>query len=111
MHKLTRNQTQKLFLKSKLIFKTAFFYIKIHYLSENEYFSKNIIVIPKKCGIAVRRNYIRRITKELIKKYTLPNINASLIVIYKKSNLDGLDYNSIKLAYIDFINFCILKNH
>lgn len=105
MHRLTRNETQKLFLKSKTIFKAAFFYVKIHYSTSLQTPLKNIIVIPKKCGIAVRRNYIRRITKNLIKKYNLENINKYFIFIYIKTNLDHITYNDIEKFFIEYINY------
>jgi ribonuclease P protein component len=103
MHKLTRTETKKLFFKSKLIFKTAFFHVKIHYISSNEVFLKNIIVVPKKCGIAVRRNYIRRATKFLIKKYNVNSSGHSFIFFYIKNNLDSINYDALQLAFVDFM--------
>ncbi len=96
MQKLTRTEKEKLFLKSTLILKTAFLYVKVHYSSQNEKTLKNIIIIPKKCGIAVRRNYIRRITKYLICKYNLNKENQNYILIYKKENLNLINYKEIE---------------
>lgn len=111
MHKLTRTETQKLFLKSKSIFKTAFFYVKIHYVSQDEIFLKNIIVIPKKCGNAVRRNYIRRITKYLIKKYSVDSVHKSFIFFYIKNNLDNINYQILESAFINFNQVLVTLNH
>lgn len=101
MHKLTKTETQKLFFKSKLIFKTAFFYIKIHYKKNHETHLKNIIVIPKKCGNAVRRNYLRRITKYLIKKYFNMDNKNTLLFIYMKINMDAINYKVLEKHFND----------
>lgn len=111
MHKLTRSETQKLFFKSKSIFKTAFFNVKIHYISNNESRLKNIIVVPKKCGIAVRRNYLRRITKYLVIKYNIIPASGSLLFIYTKENLDHITYDLIKQKFIKLKELLIPQNN
>jgi ribonuclease P protein component len=90
--KLQRKTKQKLFLKSKTIFKTAFFYVKLAPRLSPDIFVKHIIVISKKCGNAVVRNYIRRMIKIILKKNQIVSSVRSLIIIFEKIKLSNLSY-------------------
>lgn len=97
--KLSQLYTQKLFLKSKYVFKTAFFYIKKYQLDKNKI--KDIIVISKKCGNAVQRNYIRRITKVILREFeSIFDKESTYIIIYEKKNLKNVNYNTLKTIYL-----------
>jgi ribonuclease P protein component len=96
MIKLKRNEKQKLFLKSKKIFQAAFFYVRILKINTLEKKTKDIIVVPKKCGNAVLRNYIRRITKILIKKYKFNLLCMNFLFIYEKKKIENINYKTIE---------------
>jgi ribonuclease P protein component len=96
MIKLKRNEKQKLFLKSKKIFQAAFFYVRILKINTLEKKTKDIIVVPKKCGNAVLRNYIRRITKILIKKYKFNLLCMNFLFIYEKKKIENITYKTIE---------------
>lgn len=101
--KLSRSYTQELFLKSKYVFKAAFFYIKKYQLDKKKI--KNIIVVPKKCGNAVRRNYIRRITKIILREFeSIFDKQSTYIIIYEKKNLKQVDYNTLKIIFLKLHN-------
>lgn len=91
--KLSQIYLSKLFKNSKCILKTAFFYVKKYKLEYYEKKIKNIIVISKKCGKAILRNYIRRITRDIMQKHKYENNeNFVYIVIFEKKKLDNINY-------------------
>lgn len=104
MAKLNTSKNAKLFSKSKIILKTAFFYVKMHINETNNFIkNKNIIVISKKCGIAVKRNYLRRITKSLIHKYLSKNEKINYLFIFLKKNLNYINYKILEKEFLELI--------
>ena len=65
------NEIKKLFIKSKkILFENGIEIKKSFYLSEK---ARLLILTPKKLGDAPYRNYLRRCSKEVFKKFNLKN--------------------------------------
>lgn len=78
--KYTFSEYKEVFLKSKTILKRPLFYIKTTKIKDKK---KLIIVLSKKIGNSVKRNYIRRIIHVLFQKYELLNkFSLTFIIIF-----------------------------
>jgi ribonuclease P protein component len=100
--KLSLSYKQKLFQHRKTIYKAAFFYIQQCLL---ESFNKKrfIIIISKKAGNSVTRNYLKRITKILLKKYIhIFHPNFTYFIIFHKIPLHHISFNILNDSFNNF---------
>ncbi len=90
--------------KTKKIFQGPFFYVKIQKISSqsllNKKKNKDIIVISKKCGPATKRNYIRRITRYLIKENDIKAESKKFIFIFMQNLDQKITYKKIRDNFI-----------
>lgn len=95
MPNLSLPYKNKLFLNRYICYKSFFFYIQYNpYKSFQK--KKFIIIISKKSGNAVIRNYIRRITKGIIKIHTsLFHSDYTHFISFNKISLQSITYKKL----------------
>lgn len=96
MTRLSLSYKNKLFATRKMYCKTSLFFIQYNpHLSFNK--KKYLIIISKKSGNAVQRNYIKRITKILIREFFLfLKFNYSFFIFFYKIPLYHVTYQILK---------------
>lgn len=94
---ITKNKREKK-IPAKTVINSPFFILK---KITNYNIQKNIIIIPKKIGGAVARNYIRRITKVCIRELLLKNNSVGyFLVIFHTSNQQKLSFSIIRSIFL-----------
>ena len=78
-------------------------YYSIYVINKKEKYYRIGIAIPKKTGIAVIRNKIKRQIKDIIDKSSLNNLNFDCIIIVRRNILD-LNYEYMKKYLLELLS-------